>query len=122
MFKVLYAPFQGVTFWRFSPIEGTPAVLAYVRSSHAITLISVQEKKKEIEIPCSESAAEILNCSPSLEFTKLTLRSIRDQIEKDISPKDSKLLRSLRYESMFRTRDRQPPFAPNNGERVDGYW
>lgn len=122
MFQVLYAPFEGITFWRSGPEEGTPAVLAYVKPSFVRVYICVEKGKEAIEIPMIETAAEFLNCSPSREFTRLLLRSIKEAWIADLKPRDSKLLRALRYEAMFETRDRQPPFAPNNGERLDGYW
>jgi hypothetical protein len=122
MFKVLYAPFEGVQFWRAQPEEGTPAVLAYLRPSCARVFICVEQGKEETELPMVEAAAEFLNCSPSFEFTRLMLRSMKDAWIADLTPKDSKLMRTLRFRRLFRLDERQPPFAPNNGSRLDGIW
>jgi hypothetical protein len=123
MFKVLYAPFQDIKFERFCPSKGTPAVLAYVRDRGARVFISVEEGKEKTEVPMIKAAAGFLNCSPSFEFTWLTLHSIKDTWRADLKPgeKESKFSRTVRFMTRF-GRNRQPPFAPNNGSRPDGIW
>jgi hypothetical protein len=123
MFKVLCAPFDEIVFWRFRPEDDTPAVLAYVKPSFARVYICVEKGKEEAEVPMIAAAAEFLNCSPSFEFTWLMLHSIKDAWKADLKPseKESKFSRTVRWMSKF-DQQRQPPFAPNNGERVDGYW
>lgn len=121
MFKVLYTPFEGMRFERFEPWSRSRAVLVYEGFKGSRVLIS-STKDVGTEVEMMEAAAECLNHPPSLEFTRLMLRAVKDVWQSWKRDHESKLMRTLRYEARFQTRDRQPPFAPNSGERVDGIW
>lgn len=125
MFKVLLLPVDGVVFDRKRPFSlfgrRSHSALVYEGTKGSRVLISCT-KGTGPEVEMMEMAAEWLNHSPSLEFTRLLLRAISDVWKEWQKNNRSKLLRTLQYESMFQTRDRQPPFAPNNGEHPDGIW
>jgi hypothetical protein len=122
MFKVLYShSFSSTSFERFHPWSRSKAVLVYTGPKGSRVLIS-STKIIGMEVMMMEIAAEWLNNSPSLEFTRLMLRSIKDIWKEWRAGHESNLLRTLRFRSVMGMDSRQPPFAPNNGSRLDGYW
>lgn len=120
MFIVLYPPFDGVHFERSKPYGRSKAVLVYEGPKGKRVLISTARLGDE---PTTlEIVADFLNVVPSLEFSRPMLRCVREVWRDWKKGHESKLLRTLHFSSVMGLDKRQPPFAPNNGSRLDGIW